>query len=60
MRLLVTFLMRNISFRFFFFATHHFEFLYYIKMFILMSELVRFNLTELGTMKVEQSSFGKM
>lgn len=62
MLLLMTFLMRNISFRFFFFATHHFEFLYYTKMLILMSGLVKFNLTALGTMKggTVTLHFGKM
>lgn len=48
--LLMTFLMRNISFRFFSFTTHHFEYLYHTKMLILMSALFRFNHTELGTM----------
>lgn len=51
MLLLMTSLMRNISFRFFFIATYPFEFLHYTKMLILMSGLVSFNLTELGTMK---------
>lgn len=51
MLLLMTSLMRNISFRFFFIATYPFGFLHYTKMLILMSGLVSFNLTELGTMK---------